>query len=272
MRKGPLSKLIIAAVFIVLEIAAISVLRKNSRFQDDWIHRASLRTVAFFSGSAETVRGYFSLEAVNRDLNMENERLQAELQRYRNEASEREEERFSLLVESGKFHRIPAKVVKIGRNTGHNYIILNKGEQDGVLPNSGIVSSKGVVGIVMSVGKHYSYGFPLNNPLIKIGAKVGRDGIAAPLSWDGLHSDMGVLSDLPPKFEASPADTVYTSGYSLMFPAGIPLGIPGKGKIVNGSTLEVSVHLFQDFKALRYVTVLVNPDAGEIESLEEEQL
>ena len=53
-------------------------------------------------------------------------------------------------------------------------------------------------------------------------------------------------------------DTIYTSGYSSIFPPDIPLGILGDAKIVNGATYEINVDLFEDFGALRYVTIVDN--------------
>jgi POT family proton-dependent oligopeptide transporter len=42
----------------------------------------------------------------------------------------------------------------------------------------------------------------------------------------------------------------------------------GKAKIVNGATYEIDVTLFEDFGALRYVTVVENTGQNEINSLE----
>lgn len=272
MRSERILRISVAVVFILLEIAAISVLRSSSSIQDEWMNKASMNVVSFLWSGAEKVRCYFSLDEQNRDLQAENERLLAELQKYRDGIVSAAEVAASNQVECGNFTRIPARVVKLGRNTSHNYIILDKGSEDGVLPNSGIVSAKGVVGIVTAVSRHHSFGLTLINSHIKIGAKVGRNGVAAPMVWDGIHVDRARVTDLPPQFSAAPTDTVYTSGYSLMFPSGIALGTPGSSRMVDGSTLSLDVHLFQNYKALGYVTVLVNPTASEIEFLENKEV
>jgi rod shape-determining protein MreC len=64
---------------------------------------------------------------------------------------------------------------------------------------------------------------------------------------------------------------VYTSGYSSIFPPDIPLGTTGDSRIVNGATYEIEISLFEDFGALRYVTVVENMGREEIKSLEEEK-
>ena len=65
-----------------------------------------------------------------------------------------------------------------------------------------------------------------------------------------------------------PGDTVFTSGYSSIFPPDIPLGTIGKSKIVNGATYEIDVELFEDFGALRYVVVVENLGKDEMKELE----
>ena len=68
--------------------------------------------------------------------------------------------------------------------------------------------------------------------------------------------------------EFSPGDTVFTSGFSSIFPPDIPLGTAGEAKVVNGATYEIKVKLFEDFNSLRYVTVVENIGKDEIKRLE----
>ena len=65
-------------------------------------------------------------------------------------------------------------------------------------------------------------------------------------------------------------DTVYTSGYSSIFPPDIPLGTIGRSKIVNGATYDIDVKLFEDYGALRYVMIVDNLGKEEMKQLEEE--
>ena len=67
--------------------------------------------------------------------------------------------------------------------------------------------------------------------------------------------------------DIAPGDTVYTSGYSSIFPPDIPLGIVGQKRINNGSTAEYKVELFEDLSSLHSVTVVHNNAKKEIESL-----
>ena len=266
----PSSFLVCAATFILLEVAALALLRSGSTMQDIWINRASHRTMAFLWGSGETVRSQFQMDEFNQELQAENARLQERLRAYERMGVEQEELDHMAARESEDYRYTPATVVKMSRNRTHNYIILNKGSEDGVHPQSGIISDLGVVGVVEAVDRHFSYGLTLMNPDMSIGARLGNSQLVAPLSWNGRSSGRAIMRDLPPHIDVAPGDTVRTSGFSTIFPPDIPIGITGGSRIVDGSTRRVDVDLFQDFSKLRYVTIVENLDRTVITALEAE--
>lgn len=267
-RSGRTDFLVSAAIFIALEIAAIAMLSRSSVLQDIWINRLSHRVMAATWGGSQKVRNYFSLEKRNEALAEENFQLSTELHRYQqyfNEVSERE--KIAKFGSKDAFSYTPARIVQLTRNTQHNYFVIDKGSLDGIKINSGVITSNGIVGIIDAVDKHYSYGLTLMNSNISVSARIGKEGIVAPLRWDGLHSDRAKLKDISVHVDTAPGDTVWTSGYSLFFPPDIPIGVTGESRLVFGSTSEVDVTLFQDFSTLRYVTVASSRFADEINGL-----
>ena len=139
---------------------------------------------------------------------------------------------------------------------------------DGIRPQSGIITGSGVVGIIDAVDKHYSYGLSFMNSEVSVSSRIGKEGAVGPLSWDGVSVDKALLKEIPLQFKFSPGDTVWTSGYSAIFPPDIPLGTAGEARVVNGAVNEIEVHLFENFTALRFVTVVENIGRDEILSLE----
>ena len=266
--RGNTYPVIVLALFIALEFAGGALLSRSSTLQDIWFNRMSHRVMGALWGGTETIRNHFNLQKQNDQLREENFRLSEELRALK-EAGEMLTEEAELVKGSGsRFTYIPATVVKLSKNSSHNYIILNKGRADGIKPNSGIISSLGVVGVVSAVDEHFSYGLTLMNSKISVSARVGRTGIVAPLVRDGVHTDRAYLSDLPLHYEIPEKDTVRTSGFSSIFPPDIPIGVTGLSNMMNGSTNRTEVFLFQNFSALRYVTVVNNPVRDEITSLE----
>ena len=104
---------------------------------------------------------------------------------------------------------------------------------------------------------------------MSISARLGRDGSSGQLRWNGKDSNGALLNEIPHHITVTRGDTVYTSGFSSIFPADIPLGIVKDSRIVNGSTYEIKVLMFEDFAALKYVTIVQNRDKNEIKALEE---
>ena len=106
---------------------------------------------------------------------------------------------------------------------------------------------------------------------MSISSRIGRMGSVGPMEWDGRSRNKAILKEIPHHMEFHEGDTVYTSGYSSIFPPDIPLGVVGKSKIVNGATYEIEVELFEDFGAIRYVTIVDNAAYEEMKRLEETQ-
>ena len=273
MAKGAMlyTRLATAAIFIALEVAAVAMLTKSAPLQNIWINRASHRVMASLWGSGETLRNHFSMEKQNAILSEENARLNNILKYYEGQEDLLHEIDASSIIKAKGFTYTPATIVKVSRNTAHNYIILNKGSEDGIHPHSGIITPQGVVGIVDAVGKHHAYGLTLMNSNISVSSRVGDTGIVGPLVWDGRESNSAFLKDIPLHYTVNPGDTIYTSGFSIIFPPDIPIGVAGTSKIADGSTQQVNVTLFQDFSSLRYVTVAENLERAEILALEEEK-
>ena len=258
------------AVFIILEIASVLMLSRNNQIQRLWIARISHGFMARTWGASQSVSNYFSLKRQNDELALENDRLQKLVRGYELAAREADPASKPVLADNG-FNYIPATIIKSSTNTQHNYLIIDKGSEDGVMRNSGIITDKGVIGIVDAVSSHYSYAISFLNTELFISARLGNSGAVGPLAWDGTSSDRAILKEIPLQFKFAPGDTVYTSGYSTIFPPDIPIGVAGESKIINGATNEIKVDLFQNHKALKYVTIVSNTRAAEIEAIEKQE-
>ncbi len=266
-RNSTLNTVISVAVFIVLEAAALVMLSRNDSLQKVWISRAGHAIMGKVWGSTQAVGRYFSLSSANRQLAIENQELLSRLLEAEEKLRRVKVDSMSFPVNQG-FSLIPAEVVKISRGKQHNYIILNRGFEDGVQDKSGVITACGVVGVVDAVSRHHSFVFSFQNSEVSISARLGDEGSNGILVWDGVSSNGAILKEVPLQYRHHQGDTVYTSGHSIMFPPDIPIGIVGDSKIVNGATNEISVSLFQDFKALRYVSIVHNNSLDEIEDLQ----
>lgn len=262
--------LINTAVFILLEIAALGMLRHGDSLQDLFISRAAHGFLGYFWGVSENIADYASLRTENRHLAEEILRLTETITRLEEEAAAaaaRDSADYTTAWRR-KYEFIPAEVIKNSVNKQHNYLIIGKGSDDGVRPQTGIITSRGVIGIVDAVSRHYSYAISFLNSDSSISARIGKDGAAGPMAWDGKGSGNALLREIPLQVKFEEGDTVYTSGFSTIFPPDIPIGRITGSRIVNGATFEIKVSLFQDFSSVRHVCLVRNRDLDEIMSLE----
>ena len=257
-----------AAVFILLEVAALIMLHHSGPLQNIWISKGMHAVYAAVWGGADDLKSYFSLKKQNKALAEENFRLSAMLRCYRGLTGV-ELSPDSIPDIYGGYRYMMASAIKVSNNRQHNYIVIDKGSEDGVRELSGIVTKDGVVGIVDAISRHYSYGRSFKNPDMVVSARIGREGPVGELMWDGISSNGAVLREIPQHIPVHRGDTVYTSGFSSIFPADIPLGTTGEATVVNGSTYNIEITLFTDFSSLRYVTVVDNVDRDEIRELED---
>ena len=257
------------AIFILMEVAALHFLSDSGSMQRIWIAHISHGVERNVWGWTESVRYYFSLDGQNQVLAEENLKLRDALNRYTDLGSETDLDAVLSQLPPSGFDYVCAKVVKMSGNKQHNYLIIDKGSDDGVAPQDGIVTSCGVVGIVEAVGDHYAYAISLRNKDMSLSARLGLSGASGPMSWDGRSAHGAILREIPLQYRFEPGDTVYTSGHSSIFPPDIPLGTTGQSKIVNGATWEIEVKLFQDFSTLKYVAVVRNTGEAEIRALEQ---
>lgn len=262
--RGILSRIVNLVIFILLEIACLHLVTNSADLQRIWIARGSHAFMGTVWGASESVRHYFTLSAENKKLAQENSDLQQQLAKAQQRLRQARIDTTRTDSHPG-YTLTPAEVVKISRNKQHNYLIINRGFEDGIQEKSGIVTPYGVVGIIDAVSEHHAFALSLQNHDISISARIGEEGGSGILVWDGIRSNGALLKEIPLQYHYQPGDTVYTSGHSLLFPPDIPLGVAGDSRVINGATNEISVTLFQDFGSVRYVTVVHNDSFDEIE-------
>ncbi len=261
-------KIINAAIFIILEVAALNMLNHNGTMQNVWFSKGAHAVMGTIWGGTERIKDYFSLKKVNESLALENLELRTRLARHEAQNEQQTQEEVTTDV-AGQFRYMPATIMKISNNTQHNYMIIGKGSEDGVTAGSGVITGKGAIGVIDAVSSNYSYARSFKNHEMNISARLGKEGAVGPMSWDGMSRNGAILKEIPHHVEFEPGDTVFTSGFSSIFPPDIPLGTTGKSKIVNGATYEIEITLFEDFGSLRHVTIVENLGKDEITRLED---
>lgn len=223
-------------------------------------------------GAANGVTSYFNLHEINDDLNRRNAQLQAEVESLKDRLRSFQEQNYTdtLVVDTGirPFSFVVANVINNSISHPYNYLTINKGSRDGIRPELGVIDRNGVVGIVSNVGTSNARVISLLNPHFRLSCKLRSTEYFGSLVWGGDAPDEALLEELPRHTVFAPGDTVVTSGYSAVFPAGLPVGIvmdSESDQSQNFFTLRVK--LLADFTTLSNVQIVLNSQADEIRSL-----
>src|SRR5690554_528760 len=171
-------------------------------------------------------------------------------------------------ITQSQFSFIPAEVVNMSFSGPNNFITINRGSIDGIKPDMGVISQRGVVGVVSNVSTNFSLVIPIINPLFRLSAKLKNSDNYGSLSWNGKNLNEAQLGELPKHEVYNNGDTVVTS-FSRIFPKQLIIGFVsriGESKDDNFNTFEVE--LATDFKSLQNVLIISDMYYEEQKALE----
>jgi rod shape-determining protein MreC len=262
-------------LFFGLETFSLILLIQFNFFQGSiWFTSANAVAGKVYEWESE-VTAYFSLGEVNRALTHRNLVLEQKanyLQRLLQERGVNVEEKVDSVQKRTlkDYTLLDARVISNSIVHKNNFIVIDKGELDGIEEDMGVVCGTGVVGIVYAVSNHYSLVIPLLNPSCKISARLRNSKYFGSLQWSGKDPLHVYLNDIPRHASLHKGEVVETSGFSSIFPEGVFVGkIDKVFNSNNGTSYMVRVHLATDFARLRDVCVIKNFHKKEIMNLQE---
>jgi rod shape-determining protein MreC len=253
-------------LFLVLFFTAI-VLTVNSHS----FHKNKVATSAnFVSGGIYSLKqkwlDYLNLNDQNKILLEENKRLRQLLSSLEDTIDGISGPNSQVL---SQYKYVSARVINNSYSRSKNNLTLNKGSKDGIKIDMGVISSKGVVGIVNSVSTNYATVQSVLNTKSQINAKLKNTEHFGTLIWETGSPYEATLIDIPRQVQLIAGDTVVTDGKSTIFPEGILVGTIKTFELAsNKDYYDVTVSLLNDMTNLRHVYVIENTDSAEIKLLE----
>ncbi|MCL2074709.1 MAG: rod shape-determining protein MreC [Marinilabiliaceae bacterium] len=255
--------------FLIFESFSFYLIVNYNQTQKETFFSSSNRFAATVLEISGNTRGYFFLKKANDELSRENAYLKTLLPE---QSVINIDDLFDFSYETpenSNYTYIPAKVINNSINKSNNYITLNSGENHNVKAGMGVISPRGLVGIVSNVSSHYATVLSLLNTKFRVSAKLRDSDYFGSLSWDGKSYRQVVLSEIPAHAPVHIGEAVVTSGYSAIFPEGILIGIVENFIIEEGEGFyTIKVKLSVDFKNLNYVTTVEKITADEQHELE----
>jgi rod shape-determining protein MreC len=238
-------------LFLILESVSIYLSVRNTEKASIFISSANSIS-GFFYEKVQFINNYFSLKSQNELLVKENEKLKNFIAQNKISPLNRSES-----IEQTGFFYIAASVINNSVQKPHNILTINKGKSNQIHENMAVISDNGIVGVVSVVGNNYSTVISILNSSLGISAKLERTGFYGTLKWDEEDYRYSILYDIPDHSSVYVGDKIVSSGYSAIFPEGIPIGtVASYEKIKETSFYRIKVKLSQDLKNLNHVYLI----------------
>jgi rod shape-determining protein MreC len=172
-------------------------------------------------------------------------------------------------VTGGLYDYTAARVINNSIAKTRNYLTIDKGEQDNVSIDMGVISPRGVVGIVHDRSKRYATVQSVLNTNSQVSAKLKKSGHFGTLVWEGEDPYRTTLIDISSQVEVAVGDTVVTDGKSTIFPEGILIGVIDEvGFEANRDYYKLAVKLATDMTSVEHIYLVNHRDRNEINELE----
>ena len=222
--------------------------------------------------ASSNVSGYFHLSSEVEQLRIQNADLKKKLAGHKDLMGEE----FTSVDDTNylqQFDFLNAKIISSSKNGRKNSITINKGTQDNVMPEMGVVGTKGIIGITTSSSGYYTYVKPLIHEdfiLEVIHEKSKSFGFVKWTQSDDWRT--ATVVDIPNYAEVKPGDEILTRGSNGLFPTGEMVGVVLSVEDIPGDVyLKVKINLAEDFSSVYNVQVIDNVLKKEFEELKSNQ-
>jgi len=254
-------------LFGVLFLVSLALtIRSHSFHSTKFTSSANFLSGGIYSAKSN-VTGYFGLREENQKLLDENKYLRKLL------TNPKDLSEIKILDSSDaptKFNFITAKVINNTYSKTKNLLTIEKGLNDGINIDMGVITTNGIVGIVNSTSKNYATVQSVLNTNSQINARLKNSNHFGSLVWNTKNPNIVQLTDINRLAPVKIGDSIITDGKSTIFPEGLPIGTIKIFELGKNDSYNLDIQLFNDMTNLKHVYIIENTEAEEIKTLEKE--
>ena len=243
-------------------ISLVMTIRSHSYHQSKFFNSSRWLTGSIY-GAGSDVSSYLNLQEENQRLIEENQRLRKMLFNSQDDSLQPLDSTLAV------YEVLNARLIKNSFTSPRNYITIDKGEEDGVHQDMGVITTDGILGIVENVSNNFATIQSVLNTKSNINAKIKGTEYFGSLIWDTKDYTVVQLIDIPRLVPLVVGDTIVTGGMSSIFPENVPVGVIKKYDLnASKSFYNIDVELFSDMANIKNVYLIENKDKEEIQELE----
>ncbi len=247
---------------ILLSFSFSLTIQFHSYHRSKFINSSNRVTGELYSLSAQITQ-YFNLKNENKILVEELKRLKQSSYNL----SQQKKEEASYFLDSS-YQITDATIIKNSYSKKNNYLLINRGLNDSVKTDFGVINAKGVLGIIDKSSNKFSRVLSILNSKSRINVALKHSNHTGSLIWNGKSYKLAQVEDMSKFAQIQIGDTLITGGQSSIFPKGILVGRVSSFKSsLNKDSYDIEVELFNDMSNLGHVFVIEKTTKKEIDSL-----
>ncbi len=248
--------------FLLLLISLFLTIQSHTYHRSIFFNSANRISGSLYNTSAG-ISDYFELRADNDELLEDNRELLNKL------FNSSQADTMELDTAQVRYRVVAARVIKNSYGNRKNYITIDRGSEQGIRQDMGVITAKGILGIVEACSDNYAIVQSILNSNSNINAKIQNTNYFGSLTWDARGFDRVQLEDIPRLVQLMVGDTIVTGAMSSIFPENIPIGVISKFDLnVSKSFYQIEVDLFNDMTNIKNVYIIENLDRPEILELQ----
>jgi len=252
---------------LFLSLFSISILftvQSHSYHKSKFINSANILTGGVYN-TINNITEYFHLKSQNEILAKENNRLKTIIY---NSKTRTDSTYIDSLTFNALYKFTSAHVIKNSYALPNNILLIDRGKKDSIKQDFGVITDKGILGIIDETSRHYATVLSVLNTTSKISAKLKNSNHLGSLTWNTKSPEFVQLIDIPKNAVLKNGDSIETSGMSSIFPKGIPIGTIHDFKLDNTENyFLINIKLFNDMTNIEHVYIIENVHLSEIKNL-----
>ncbi len=223
MKKSRIFKVLTIIIFLIALVATSKTITSPIRVKVIDVISPGLKSVHSFFGWAGSIMPFASLVEENRILRERINFLNRSIEELKIVASDNDRLKDLLTFRKAiPYNTIPAQVIGRDPSNWSNSLIIDKGFNGGLRQDKAVLSTKGLVGRVLDVGRYSGKILLITDPNSKVGVMINRNRQGGILigTPDGSCKMIYIALDS----DVAPGDKVITAGFGAIFPKDIPVG------------------------------------------------
>ena len=243
-------------IFAFAVVFSTFILLNNKNPKMSIVRGKATEVVSFFSSPFTWVQSLISLEKENQLLREKNLVLSLQVESMLNLQNENNALMEMLeFKKNEKFIIKSAKVVNKGIQPNLLSIIIDRGTVDGVKNELPVLTPKGVVGKTIETSRNNSIVQLISDANFRLSTRILPSGATGILRF--INGETAEIREVQKNVAVNIGDKVVTSGFSDIYPAGLPVGTV-KGVYQDRGSFQkvVSITLPNDLNAFQHVFII----------------